>query len=274
MRLGPKASSRELRVGSHAHFEDAAYYTATYRNRKADVVYYAELAVREGTRVLEYGCGNGRIAVPLARSGIEVTGVDHSAPMLADLRRRLRSEPPTVRERVTLRRGDMRSVRLGRRFGLVLCTFNTFLHLYGRRDVERFLARVREHLAPGGRFVLDVSIPDPAELLRPPDRLYRVPRFRHPSTGEVVRYGERFDYDPLGQILYVSMEFEPLRGREPAWTTPLAHRQFFPQELEALLHYNGFEIVELHGDHLEEPPRRDCSTLIVHCRARRRTRRR
>jgi hypothetical protein len=46
------------------------------------------------------------------------------------------------------------------------------------------------------------------------------------------------------------MEFEPEGKASEAWVTPLAHRQFFPQELEALLHYNGFTIEEAWGDYL------------------------
>ena len=114
--------------------------------------------------MLEYGIGNGRIAIPMARHGVDVVGVDHSVPMLADLRARLAAEPAEVRARVRAVRGDMRRVRLRRRFPLVLATFNTALHLYTRADVERFLARVREHLRPRGRFVLDLAIPAPGDL--------------------------------------------------------------------------------------------------------------
>jgi SAM-dependent methyltransferase len=262
--LRPKPN-RELEVGSTAHFEDPDYYTSAYRQRSADVIYYLELAVSMGVSVLEYGCGNGRITLPLARSGLEVMGVDRSPAMLGDLRRRLRAEPAGVRQRVRVRLGDMRSLRLGRRYGLVLCTFNTLLHLYERSELERFLARARDHLAPGGRLVFDVSVPDPVELARRPERAYHAPRFRHASTGELVRYSERFDYDPLSQVLFVTMEFEPLGRPSEAWTTPLAHRQFYPRELEALLHYNGFRVIDLHADFAAQPPDRETATLIYHC---------
>jgi SAM-dependent methyltransferase len=233
-----------------------------------------ELGVSLGASVLEYGCGNGRITLPLARSGLEVTGVDRSTAMLADLRRRLRQEPATVRQRVRVCRGDMRTARLGRRYGLVLCTFNTMLHLYERSEVESFLGRVRSHLAPSGRFVFDVSVPDPVELARRPERAYHAPRFRHPSSGELVRYSERFDYDPLSQVLFVTMEFEPLGSPAAAWTTPLAHRQFYPREIEALLHYNGLRVVDVHADFATQPPDRESGTLIYHCALRRALKRR
>ena len=261
-----------LAAGTEAHYRDAAYYSATYADRSDDIDYYVALATERAAKgrceVLEYGCGNGRILMPLARTGRTITGVDRSAPMLTDLRRALRAEPKAIQRRVTVRRGDMRNLRLDQRFDLVLCTFNTFLHLYGRRDVERFCRRVRAHLRPRGRFVVDVSVPDLNELLRSPGKPYRVPRFRHPSTGQVVRYAERFSYDPLSQVMTVSMEFEPRDEPDQRWVTPLTHRQFFPQELEALLHYNGLEVVAVHGDYEAAPPEGDATMLIYHCRAR------
>jgi SAM-dependent methyltransferase len=265
---------RELEAGTTAHYEDPAYYTKTYRQRVEDVRFYVDLAETCGGPVLEYGCGNGRIAIPIARAGVPVTGVDRSAPMLADLRARLRREPEEVRRLVEVRRGDMRAVRLGRRFRLVLCPFNTFLHLYERRDVERFLAGARAHLAPRGELVIDVSMPEPAELARDPARAYAAPRFRYPAegggAGPMVRYTERFDYDRLRQILFVAMEFAPSdAGEGEAWMTPLAHRQFYPEELEALLHYNGFTITERHGDFFRSPLTSRSHTMVLHCRARR-----
>ena len=260
-----------LEAATDAHYTDAAYYERTYADRERDIDYYVALAADRAAKsrsyhVLEYGCGSGRITLPLARIGLEVTGVDRSKPMLTQLRAALRREP-VLAKRVTVRSGDMRRMRLRRRFDLVLCTFNTWLHLYSRSDVELFCARVRDHLKRGGLFVFDVSVPDPRDLHCDPKRRYRAPRFRHPSAG-VVRYAERFRYEPLSQVLTVTMEFEPLDGER--WETPLAHRQFFPQELEALLHYNGLAIVDLHGDFGFEPPDSDTETLIYHCRTVRR----
>ena len=264
-----KKVDRELDAGSRAHYEDAAYYTATYRRRIDDVQYYVGLAQEHGGPMLEYGVGNGRIALPVARHGIDVTGVDLSRVMLKDLRARLQDEPREVQRRVTLRQGDMRAVRLGKRFPLVACAFNTALHLYTRTDVERFFARVRDHLTPRGTFVVDIAVPSLHDLLRESSRLYHAPRFRHPTTNELVRYGERYDYDPVRQVCFVSMEFEPMKRPAQAWTTPLAHRQFFPQEWEALLHYNGFEVVKVAGDFYGGPFDRSSDVMIWHARKRR-----
>jgi SAM-dependent methyltransferase len=250
-------------AGALAFYEDAAYYTKTYARRGDDVAYYVRQAQIFGGPVLEYGIGNGRIAIPIARAGFDVVGVDLSKPMLTNLEERLRAEPAEVRKRVRARHGDMCSVKLRRRFPLVIAPFNAILHLYRRSEIEAFLQRVRAHLAPGGRFIFDYSTPQAADLCRDPRRRYHAPRLRHPATGEVVRYAERFEYDPLRQLLLVRVEFIPKRGA--SWTVPLTHRQFFPLELSALLHYSGFENAVWSADFRDLPPDRDTDSLVVSC---------
>ena len=256
---------RELEAGTSAHYEDPAYYTKNYRGRVEDVRYYVDLAKLAG-RVVEFGCGNGRITIPSARAGAEMFGVDLSPAMLDDLKTKLASLPREVAARIKTKLGDMRTVRFaGVRAPLVTCPFNAFLHLYERVDVERFLETVRAHLEPRGTLVMDVSIPSPEELARDPNRAYGTPPFTYPEVGK-VKYTERFDYDSLRQILFVAMEFHPVSGAA-SWMTPMAHRQFYPRELEALLHYNGFEIVAQYGDFDGSELSRASITQIVHARA-------
>jgi SAM-dependent methyltransferase len=272
-----KRVDRELEAGSRAHYEDPAYYTKTYKKRTDDVAFYVGLAQKYARRagrpggVLEYGAGNGRIALPVARAGFSVTALDLSRPMLDDFTAHLAKEPADVRRRVVLRHADMRLARLGRRFDLVTCPFNAFLHLYTRKDVEQFLARVKDHLSPRGAFALDVSVPNAHEMVRDPNRAYLCPRFRYPSTGDMIRYTERFDYDQARQILFVTMEFSPEGRSKDAWVTPLAHRQFYPQELEALLHYNGFDVEEAWGDYVGGKLDRYSEIMAFVARARRRS---
>ena len=92
------------------------------------------------------------------------------------------------------------------------------------------------------------------------------PRIRHHTTGELTRYAERFEYDRLRQLLLIKMEFTPESSNKP-WTVPLTHRQFFPREMEALLHYNGFREIFFTADFTDEPADQLVDSLIVNCRA-------
>lgn len=262
-----RVRDRELEAGATAHFDDPDYYAVSYAKRKDDVAFYTRVAA-EYERVLEYGIGSGRIAIPIARGGSEVLGIDQSRAMLADLRARLKRQPQELRERITTRTGDMRKVRVGQRFPLVICPFNTVLHLYTREDVEKWLARVSEHIEPRGRLVLDISMPIIQDLADEPGTSYSMRPFVHPRAG-LVGYREVFDYDRVRQILFVSMCFEPKTKGEEPFMVPLAHRQYFPREFEALLHYNGFETVELHGDFEGGPLVQSSDTMVWHARRRR-----
>lgn len=242
-----------LRLATEAHYEDPHYYDQTYRRRREDVRFYADLAERYGGPVLELGVGSGRVALAIAERGIDVVGVDTMAPMLDRFRERLEKAPHRVRARVTLRKGDLRSLRSKQRFPLIVAPFHVFMHLYERRDVERALATVSHHLRRGGRFAFDVRMPDLRELERDPARIYRVGTVKHPANGRRYKYREQYHYDPVRQVQLVQMIFQAVDDPNDWFATPLAHRHFFPAELEALLHYAGFAVEASFGDFDQSP---------------------
>jgi len=257
-----------LAAGTSEHYEDATLYDHEYKRRRDDVRWYQALAkkeLRRGSDILELGCGSGRTLIPLARDGWRVTGVDNSATMLDRCRARLKR----VRDaRVELVRADFRALALGRRFPLVICPFNAFMHLYAREDVERFLAVVRAHLAPGGLFAFDVMNPDLAWLSRDPTRRWARTRFRHPRTGKLTYYSTSLSYDAALQIAFMRIYYEPAGGGRTR-TIRLTHRQFFPLELEALLHYNGFTIEAHEGDFDGGALVPESEEQVLRCRSRR-----
>lgn len=219
-------------------YDSPRTYDLLFADRVDDVRYYRGLARGRGP-VLEYGVGNGRVALPIARDGAAVVGVDASAAMIAALRARLAGEVFGVRELVTAHEGDMRAWRTERRFGLVTCPFNGVAHLHTRDDFARFFAGVRAHLAPGGIFAFDAWIPDPA-LLR--GATVESPRFVHPDSGEAVTLRETFAYDAIAQRLAVRLEVTPVLRPEAREVHTLTQRQLFPEETMALLDLHGFEV--------------------------------
>jgi len=251
--------------GSLAHYADTAYYDLTYRQRRHDIDYYvAQARGCSDRRVLEYGCGNGRITVPMAQSGTTVTCVDLSKPMLNDFERRLAQLPAAIRTRISLHHADMRAFSTNERFSLIIAPFNTVLHLYEPDEFLEFARRVKTHLTPAGRFVFDVSLPQPADLSHDPSESLKSPDFTHPETGEVFEYAERFEYDPIRQLLVVWMHFATKDGSS-AFTIPLTHRQYFPQELRGLLACAGFTRLRFWSDFTEEAASSHTDSLVVEC---------
>jgi SAM-dependent methyltransferase len=243
-----RLQARLLQHGSQALYLSGPLFDQLYRRRRQDVHFYVETAQRHGGPVLELGVGTGRVAFALAQAGIDVLGVDAMPSMLAHARTRGASLARAVRERVELRRGDMRSLRLGRRFPLVIAPFNTFTHLYTRRDFERALRVCREHLRPRGRLVFDVVMPDLRALMQDPERLYKCGTLLDPRDRLRYTHYEASHYDAQTQVRSVTIVLESTDASRTQRALPLTQRQFFPAELEALLAHEGFAIEQRYGD--------------------------
>ncbi|HVV83602.1 MAG TPA: class I SAM-dependent methyltransferase [Kofleriaceae bacterium] len=283
-------------LGAHEHYRDAALYDFEYRRRRADVRWYVELAARllgGGGRILELGCGSGRVTVPLARAGHQVTALDHEPAMLAALEERRRRLPAAVAARIEPVQGDLRTFALGRRFDLVLAAFNVVEHLYTRVEVDACFRAVRRHLRPDGRFAFDVQLPDLPWLARDASRRWARTRFTHPVTGEPLYYSTNHDYDPVSQICVIRLYYTPVppaASSETAAGVPrrarslaprargllagsrrrreevvvLSQRKFFPAELEGLVAHAGLRVVERYGDFDGAPlgPGADSQVLV------------
>lgn len=234
-------------------YTDARYYDHAYRRYRPDVAFYLSLARKTGGPVLELGVGTARIALALADAGIDVVGVDISSAMLARANERVAKQPKRIRERIELREADMRELRIGRRFPLIIAPFNALQHLYEDRDFELTLAGCRRHLSPGGLLAFDVLMPDLRALVRDPARFYRCRPTIHPRDGRRYAYAEAFSYDHDRQIQTVTMRFTDLEDPERVFFRTLVQRQFFPRELRMLLRVNDFEVVSYHGGFKGEP---------------------
>lgn len=260
----------ELEAGTSAHYDDPAYYDRLYRRYRHDVPFYLQVALEHGGPVLELGSGTGRVTLPLARAGLRVVGLDAHPRMLEAAYDKLIDEPGEVASRVELLRRDVRGFDLGRRFRLVIAPFNVLQHLYSREDLEGCLGAVRRHLMPrAGRFVFDVLMPDPESLARDPDRRYRLGKAYHPAGRKSYGYRESFAYDPVAQVQTITMYFDDPDEPDGSFETPLCHRQLFPGELEALLHYNGFRLLERYGDFDRSPLDERADSQVYVCALRR-----
>lgn len=261
--MNPKARRRLLKAGTSAHYEDAHHYDHAYKSRRDDVAFYTDIARASGGPVLELGVGTGRVSIDIARAGVEVVGVDRMPEMLKRAKERVAKLPEAVRERIDFRRGDLQRVRLKRRFPLVISAFNVFMHLYEREEIERAFQTVHAHLAPRGKFVFDVLMPVPAALARNPSKFYKSRPIKNPGDGKRYEYSEAFEYDGVKQVQMVTMLFEEQGNHKNNFITPLAHRQFYPEELKALLHYNGFKIEAIYGDFLRAPLTDESESQII-----------
>jgi len=146
-----------------------AWHDVECASYAADLDLWRELAAATPGPVLDIGCGTGRVALDLAERGHAVTAVDADAELVAELASRARG----LGLRVDSLAADARSLALGRRFGLALAAMQVMQLLGGRPGRLALMARVRDHLAPGGRF--GAALADPFEVVPPADALPPLP---------------------------------------------------------------------------------------------------
>ena len=140
----------------------AGIYDPWSRSVVEDIDFYVEEALHSGGPVVELAVGTGRIAVPIARRGIRVIGVDQSEGMLAVAR--AYAEREGVESLLDLRVGDLRRPPVGERVPLVICPFRSLLHLPNEGQKLEGLRAARALLEPGGRLVFDVFSPSPEDI--------------------------------------------------------------------------------------------------------------
>lgn len=140
-------------------YDHPQYFDMLFRDETdAEVEFFekafAKIAKRKVKRLLEPGCGSGRLVVEMARRGYDVTGLDLSDPMLRYVRRQLSRKKLQARTVI----GDMTRMELDQKYDAAFCTFNTFRHLLTERDAESHLRSVANHLNRGGIYILGLHL--------------------------------------------------------------------------------------------------------------------
>lgn len=221
-------------------YEAPLVYGMFFDSRRNDVDFYLERARDVAGPVLELGVGCGRLALALAREGIEVVGVDRSPEMLRELSRRVEAEPESVRARVSWHLADARGLELDQRFDLVTLPFNGLAHFYDEASIGEVFATVRRHLRRRGRFIFDVLVPDPTLTDCAEGCHSYVPWFRDPRTGRASRCEECARYDDVSKLLRIETCLRSLEGEESEERYTLDLRLFPRAEVQRLIGVQGF----------------------------------
>lgn len=237
----------------------AKHYDSAYAAMRdlADAPFYLELEKQYGGPVLEIGCGTGRVLLPVARNGIEIHGVDNSAPMLEVLKDNLSREPSFVREKVTLHSGDMRDFRLDRKFRLVTIPFRPMQLLYTVEDQLAALKSAAEHLDDGGILAFDVFYPR-FEMLAVgigEERLEAEWTSPIDPGISIRRYYRKDAVDKINQTYSLTFIFRSLRnGHQILEETDTLKMSYYTYpHLRALFLQAGLEVVDEYGSFAKTP---------------------
>ena len=242
-------------------YEDAfpaEFYDAVYTERLSpDIGFWVEAAKNAGGRTLELACGTGRVLLPIARVGCEITGIDLSPHMLAKCRERLAREPEDVRGRVRLMQANMTDFSTRESYALAIIPARSFQELIDPKEQETCLHTIAAHLQPRGRFVIDVFNPRFPRLFEE--------KYLHESTvrvdvplpdGRTVTVASRIaafhrgeQYNDVEIIHYVKYP----DGRQERLVHAFKMRYFYRYEMEHLLALGGFKVAEFFGNFDRSP---------------------
>jgi SAM-dependent methyltransferase len=236
-------------------------YVPTWGER--DLPLWLALAGESTGPVLEVACGTGRVVLPLARAGWQVTGLDISPHMLAVARRKLEKENPEVQSRIRLVEGDMRHFALDERFSLILIPYRSFHALLTPAAQRRCLECCRRHLEPGARLAINVFHPR-LSVLATPGGVDESPHEYPGPDGATIRQSGHTDYDLANQTLVWHARYECTAPNGCVevheHSTPL--RYFFRFEMKWMLEACGFEVEALYGDFQRSPFESDSPEMI------------
>jgi SAM-dependent methyltransferase len=242
-------------------YKDGKLYDVVTRDMTAkDQGFFLKRAAESGGPVLEVACGTGRITIPVAQHGVKITGLDLSPGMLSEARIKAKDAGVLIE----WLEADCRSFALPTKFSLIFIAYNSLLHLHDRVSLERFLYSVSSHLLPDGKFVFAIFNPGIHFMAKYSGHRREVGTFTDPYSGKSTLVEELLEYDAENQINRTTW-FYSVGDERDVQVHHLHLRCYYPQELDALLHYNGFDVLEKLGNYDGTPFSSKSPLQIVTC---------
>ncbi len=246
----------------------AAYYDSDNEALgTADVDFYRDLALKTGGPVLDLCCGTGRIALPLTITGLDVTAVDLSEPMLSVMREKATSAHPNMKK-LTIVKGDMRYLQMDRKFKLIIIALRSFQVLQDQTDIDNAFTTLYRQLAPDGLLVIDLF--KPLKDMKSIEGISETKEFKD-QNGKLfyTRYGINHHIDTENQVLHCDFEYLPSLNARPMQVQKekLKIRYYYEQEFQEMLHAHRFRVIDCFGDYDRKASDHELATeLLFVCR--------
>jgi ubiquinone/menaquinone biosynthesis C-methylase UbiE len=247
----------------------AAYYDAEYQRHptlKFDVPMLLKHIGRKKQSILELATGTGRVAIPLAKAGHRVVGVDY-APDMLKIARKKRAAAGISAKQLTLVHQNALRLKLSEQFDWVVLVFNTILAFPTLEELDAVLAGVVRHLKPGGKFWVEMFQPNLEILARPKSEKLDPALMYIPGLKRTVYRETTVERDPSKQIQEITFTYRwfDSKGRPHEEKLRFELTYIFPRELRILLERNGLAIKKLYGDYDDSRLTADSPRMIAMC---------
>lgn len=227
---------------------------------KNDLEFYRELALQSGNKALELGVGTCRVAIPLAKAGITVVGIDNSVHMLRVAKEKLAKETETIKNRVILKRGDMRNFKLKQLFPFIYIPASTFDHNVTVEEQKQTLSCVYNHLKKNNTFAFDLEQATP----NMPEKSWWIDRKEIDGGRMVVRsiFTRR---DTTKNKCFLDLFFDVYKnGKLLERYHEYGEVAIISKDaITKLLEENGFKIENVYGDFDKSKYRKDSPRIVL-----------
>ena len=243
----------------------ARYYDAELGDRIDDLQLFSHLANQYGDPIFDVGCGTGRVILHLAQEGYQVDGIDDSREMLNRLDTRL-TIMPHLKEYVSYTEGDVLTYETGKKYKLVLLSYNALMHFHEQETQIQLLDKLRSIIADDGLLVLDLPNAGEVFATRETDAIIFDREFIEPETGHLVTLQSHSYLDRVTQLLHVTWIYDEMTGDGFVKRLRMPHilRYFFYPEVKLLLERCNFQVDEVYGSTDEDPFEDGCERMVIY----------
>lgn len=260
--MSRKYKKGELNAGNVSKFPEL--YDMLHSNFSQDISYYIELS-QICEELLEIGIGTGRIAIPLAKAGKIVYGLDNSDEMLAHLQQKISKENQIVKSRIKITKGDMCNFDLKKKFKLICVPYMTLNYLLSIEAQIKCLTCLYSHLKKGGLLVLELISFYPAWFLD--DKIPRlVFREQNKFNNEITDIYRIVRFDASNQILEHDRIYKWYNNKGSLIKEQIVffkNRFMFFGEIQLLLNKIGFSIKSIHGDYNKSAYSKESQIILI-----------
>jgi SAM-dependent methyltransferase len=257
-----------------AIYERPRDYDLEHEGDEEDVAFYLQLLARwQPGRVMELAAGSGRVTIPLACAaaarGIQIVGLEREGPMLKEAMRKRAALDEDVRRCLAFMTGDMRAWRAEQLFDLVIAPCSSLSHLLTLDDQIAAWRCAWDSLVDGGRFVVDLTMPNLAayadSMQTPPRTFVEIDiDARDPATGtRLLRYKttQYLPHEQRAEIRFLYDKF-PDSSQVDRYVSDFDCHVYYPREVELLFRHTGFSVEAWFGDYAMRRLRTSSRQLI------------
>lgn len=215
--------------------------------QKDDIEFYIKwINENKISKVLELCCGTGRITIPCAKAGINISGFDLNTSMLDEARLKAKAANLSI----SFHQGDMRKISINDKYQMMFIPFNSIHCLYTHSDVSKTLKSIHNHLLDDGFLVIDYFNPNISYISTNQGKEVEIAKYITEDRRN-IKIIQTMNYEDNTQINRIKWEYYV--NDQPHSVESLDMRMFYPQELDYYIESNGYKIINKYGDYQMNP---------------------